>query len=238
LLIVGSFHMANQHKDAVNLDVDDVLSDRRQREIDTLVAKLARFQPTVVAVESPYTDTTTATRYRAYRAGHYTLGRSEIDQVAFRLAARLNLSTVHAVDYPMYMSGLTPAELAPRRNQADSGHAAEPAVLSHEDSVLRGSTVTAYYRRLNADSAVRKDHSGYLDLLLPDSASPELYHGADLLTNWYKRNLRIFANLNRVTTIGHDRVLLLIGAGHIAILDQLADAAPYYCRFDTEAYLH
>jgi hypothetical protein len=135
------------------------------------------------------------------------------------------------------MSGKPPAELAPRPNRADSGGAAEPAVLSHEDSVLRALTVTAYVQRINADSAVRTDHSRYLDLLLSDSESAELYHGADLLTNWYKRNLRIFANLNRVTIIGRDRVLLLIGAGHRGILDQLADAATYYCRFDTEAYL-
>jgi Family of unknown function (DUF5694) len=237
LLIVGTYHMANTHKDSFNLNADDVLSDRRQREIDALVGKLARFKPTIVAVEAPYIDTTTAVRYRNYRAGAYTLGRNEIEQVGFRLAARLNLPTVSTVDYPMYMSGQTPAELAPRRNQSDSGRAPEPAVLTSADSLLRALTVTEYYKRINSDSSVRKDHSGYLDLLLPDTASPGLYAGADLLTNWYKRNFRIFANLNRVTRFGRDRVLLVIGSGHRTILDQLADAAPYYCRENVEDYL-
>jgi hypothetical protein len=157
--------------------------------------------------------------------------------VAFRLAARLNLPTVSGVDYPMFMSGQTPAELAPRSNRADSGRAAEPAVLSHDDSLLRASSVTAFYRHLNSDSLVRQNHTGYFDLLLPDSTNPGLYTRTDLLTNWYKRNLRIFTNLNRVVHFGRDRVMLLIGAGHRAILDQFADAAPYYCRVSTVEYL-
>jgi hypothetical protein len=49
------------------------------------------------------------------------------------------------------------------------------------------------------------------------SDNPAIYAGADLVTNWYKRNLRILANVARITDFkAHDRVLLLIGAGHLA----------------------
>ena len=48
------------------------------------------------------------------------------------------------------------------------------------------------------------------------------YDGGDALaTYWYDRNLRIFRNIQRVATSPKDRVLVLFGAGHVAILDQL-----------------
>jgi hypothetical protein len=51
------------------------------------------------------------------------------------------------------------------------------------------------------------------------------YTGADWRTAWYNRNLRIFSNLSRVRTTKSDRILLIIGAGHLPLLLQLAQNA-------------
>jgi len=40
----------------------------------------------------------------------------------------------------------------------------------------------------------------------------------DDATQWYTRNLRIFSNLQHLTTSASDRILLIIGAGHLPIL--------------------
>jgi hypothetical protein len=76
-----------------------------------------------------------------------------------------------------------------------------------------------------------------LPVLKPTSGAA-IYQRTDLVTNWYKRNLRIFTNLNRITEFGKDRVLLIIGTGHLKILKDLARDALYYCLADTEAYLN
>jgi hypothetical protein len=68
-------------------------------------------------------------------------------------------------------------------------------------------------------------------------SAPAIYEQTDYLTNWYKRNLRMFTNLNREVEHGRDRVLVLVGAGHITLLRQLADAASYYCVVDPIVYL-
>ena len=52
------------------------------------------------------------------------------------------------------------------------------------------------------------------------------YAQPDMRTAWYNRKLRIFANLQQVITAPEDRVLLIIGNGHAAILDHLAEAHP------------
>jgi hypothetical protein len=109
--------------------------------------------------------------------------------------------------------------------------------LSEEDLLLRKSTVREYLLHLNDPVEIRKGQAGYMKMLLPDRSSPAIYARADLVNNWYKRNLRIFANLNRVTEIGKDRVLLLIGSGHLAILRQLASDSDYFCVVDPVEYL-
>jgi len=61
------------------------------------------------------------------------------------------------------------------------------------------------------------------------------YNGADALaTYWYDRNLRIFRNIQRITTSPNDRILVLFGAGHISVLDQLLKCTPEYnyIKFD------
>ena len=51
--------------------------------------------------------------------------------------------------------------------------------------------------------------------------------GADHLAGWwYVRNLRTFANVLHLAQKEDDRILLLIGAGHISILRHAALSAP------------
>jgi hypothetical protein len=241
ILILGTYHMANPGLDSTNLQADDVLSAQRQAEIADVTERLARFAPTKIAVEAPYHEARVPTAYADYRSGKYTLGRNEVEQLGFRLAQHLDLSTVYPVDYPMFMSGLTPSEI---ENQKPSGEPkpqettpAKPQKLSREDLLLRNSTVREYLLHVNSSDMIRADQTGYLNMLLPDKTSPAIYGRADLVTNWYKRNLRILANLNRVVDTGKDRVLLIIGSGHLAILRQLVNDSNYYCLVMPEEYL-
>jgi len=51
LLIVGTGHLNNPGLDLINIKVDDVLSEARQKQILAIVEQLASSQPTHVAVE-------------------------------------------------------------------------------------------------------------------------------------------------------------------------------------------
>jgi hypothetical protein len=84
---------------------------------------------------------------------------------------------------------------------------------------------------------IAKNHAGYMTMLLPTD-SIGIYGETDLVTNWYKRNLRIMTNLNRVAQFPGDRVILLIGAGHVRILNDLASASPHWCVEEARTYLN
>ena len=237
ILILGVYHMANPGLDEVNVLADDVLTPKRQKEIENLCEQLARFQPTKIAIEAPYRDSYWPEQYRKYLAGQSKLGRNEIEQIGFRLAKRMNLPTVYGVDFLMYANGLMPNEMEQRDQPASAeSHHAEPPQLSSEDQLLRQSTVTQYLAHLNSASEIQKNHEGYMTSLLPTD-DPAIYRKADLVANWYKRNLRIFANINRITEPGKDRILVIIGAGHLKLLKEFAGDAPYFDEVDAESFL-
>jgi hypothetical protein len=57
------------------------------------------------------------------------------------------------------------------------------------------------------------------------------------VTAWYNRNLRIFRNLQRITDGPDERLLLLIGGGHVPILRHCAQASPEYELVEVTEYL-
>lgn len=249
IMILGTYHMDNPGQDAFNLKADDVLGEKRQREIAELVEKLTRFKPTKIAVEAPYRSTAYPDRYQKFLAGGHKLGRNEIEQVGFRLAKMLGHTTVYPIDFPMWMNGLLPSEIeqpkpkpaAPPEAKATEAKAAEPKRdlpphLARTEELMRTGTVLDVLRHLNSEAYVRADHAGYVEMLLPNDGVA-IYGRADLLTNWYKRNLRMFANINRVTEFPADRVLLIVGSGHLKILSDLALDSPQFCLVGAETYL-
>lgn len=238
LMILGSYHMSNPGLDAVNVRADDVRSPRRQAEIADVARALGRFRPTKVALESPFKGSPEPARYSDYLKGKYELAADEREQLGFRLARDAGLANVSPVDFPMFMSGTMPTELADEPLARLVGSRMESTrPLSPEEERMRASTVGQILARANSDSSIMENAGAYPSMLLPDTTTIALYARADLVTNWYKRNLRIFANLARITELGKDRVLLIIGAGHIHILSDLALTSSFYCLVSPLGYL-
>ena len=45
---------------------------------------------------------------------------------------------------------------------------------------------------------------------------------------WYNRNLKTFVNLTRITESEDERILLIIGAGHLGFLKQIVEDSEVY----------
>lgn len=48
--------------------------------------------------------------------------------------------------------------------------------------------------------------------------SSDDYVGADVILRWYERNIKIFVNVARLASESSDRILVLIGGGHLPLL--------------------
>ena len=63
-----------------------------------------------------------------------------------------------------------------------------------------------------------------------------LYTGAEMVSKWYERNLKIFSNIQRLA-YSHERILILYGAGHLPILKELIRADDSLKLADINYYL-
>ena len=55
------------------------------------------------------------------------------------------------------------------------------------------------------------------------------YPGANWVSHsWYDRNLKIYVNLTRIAESADDRILLIIGAGHVYLIQQFLEESGDY----------
>jgi len=69
---------------------------------------------------------------------------------------------------------------------------------------------------MNADDKVVAGVSSYFPLA--HFGDPWNWAGADLIADWFRRNIRIYSNIVQLVSSPTDRVLVIFGAGHLGWL--------------------
>ncbi len=172
-------------------------------------------------MEARTTDKVFPQKYQDYLAGKYSLKADEVDQIGFRMAKRLGLKRL----YPIDIEGDFPFEamqaFVQKHHQEqilDNDFAQTHKELEGWSKILKEGTVGQALMAINRDQEVREGEAVYMDFAR-FSGDGE-YPGPDLLTAWYGRNARIFANLRQAIDSPEDRVLVLYGSGHEFWLQQ------------------
>ncbi|ERH10049.1 MAG: hypothetical protein J07HX64_01817 [halophilic archaeon J07HX64] len=259
VMLLGTFHMANPGLDEVNVDADDVLSERRQTELRELVDRLTEWEPQRLAVERRHHRSNEVnSHYREYRSGERAYDRaetlstphpdhsepntdcrSEVVQVGFRLADRLGHDSVAAVDEHPDRDRYSPDPFEERefdtaRKTPDT--VADPAAREREyDRRLASSTVPEYLAWLNSGSRLRTNHEGMFDRGI--RGADARFGSPVALAYWYDRNIRMVHHLWRTMDDDDSRVLLLVGSGHVRALGHLLTESPMFCPVSPLPYL-
>ena len=239
VLLVGTFHFGypglDAHKTA-ELDRVDVLSPQRQKEMAELAEVIMRFRPNKIAMESQ--GEWLMAEYRTHKAERSPLGRNEYYQIGFRIMDMAGIDTLYTVDADPLVNDLYagPDSLL-HRPWLDSLYVGwdwggEDAIskrytelYKRQDLFERDHTLLESFLTLNDDHMLDRGFGAYLHggFELSDQ------RGADILSlHWYNRNLRIFRNIQEITTSPEDRILVLFGAGHMGILKHLFECSPQY----------
>ncbi len=242
LLILGTAHLNNPGHDMANMQVDDVLTPKRQAEIIDIVDHLARFKPNRVALEcDPKQQPDFDMRYADYRAGKYTLTRNEREQIGFRLAAKMNLPRVDCVDFQDGPPGPDDAYDFPKYAAAhgqqkdfDDLMAFGKAVVSEQTAYLQSHALIDWYRRANLPERLAADNAIYYQFA--HMGGNDAHPGANWVGGWHARNLIIVENIRRMAQPG-DRVFTLFGAGHAYLLHAFAVDSGAFTIIDTEKVL-
>lgn len=248
IMILGTAHLSNPGMDGINLKMDDVLAPKRQREIQQLVEQLKAFSPTKIAMEVDFSrDAEINSDYQGYLKGTFQLRRNEGHQIGFRLAKQVGHSKIYCVDYfrsskdnPIFRGGIdsnliNTTDFAKKHNQEHlfGSHPVDPGkVIVDADGTVwiepeKYEPIIDMLIRLNQPAWSRASQRAYLHdarIGLGDE-----YPGVNWLVHiWYDRNLKIFVNITRITESADDRILLMMGAGHIFLVQQfLEDSGDY-----------
>jgi hypothetical protein len=233
--------MSNPGMDMFNLKSDDVLAPKRQEEIQSIVDHLALWGPTKVVVEAPFGDSATIARYEAYLHDERSLSSNEREQIGFRLAKQLGHKTIYPVDVQFNLNDDALGEVISTDPQKYEAHMQEleaigKAAMAQMSKWLSEGTIGAMLYKMNDPDLTRLSHALYFRIFLP-IINGSNYAGADLVSDWYHRNLRIFSNLHQISDSPDDRIFILYGQGHIPLLQQFAEDSPYFRVENVQEYL-
>lgn len=100
---------------------------------------------------------------------------------------------------------------------------------------LQNHTLREHLARINREDEISASHAPFLVGSFQVGAGNE-FPGPDLVGAWYTRNLRMFANLQRISAPG-ERILLIVGYSHLPILRHCTLASPEHELVEIETYL-
>jgi hypothetical protein len=240
VMVLGVAHLVAKHDVHNSVFQDSPLSAKRQRQIDAVVARLARFHPTKVLIEASTDDPTYAARYRNYLAGKFALPANEIYQFGFKLAARAGDATIYPIDTfgPTLVDDNSPSgKQINAFLMAHFANLADPvfdAFVAHSNALERNGTYLELFRYLNSDAAIRANASSYSVL---DGMGREADNaGSAYVSQWYTRNAYIFSNILSFVRPG-DRVVVMMGQGHEYLLREFVRLNPTLEDVDPLTYL-
>ena len=235
VLVVGAFHFDYPGLDAIESqdeDKIDVLKEPKKSEVTELVNYIKRFKPNKIAIEA--TNNWNATeKLRKYKIGEYQDERDERFQLAMRIAMENNIDTLYSVDTPSMSDDLEKLDSAYIEDlfkdfdfRSDDPYSILTMNWLEEDKKLVPKTnLLKYFKHMNSKESHQYGYGVYLvgDFKLDNQ------RGADILSIWwYNRNLRIFRKLQQLTENTDDRILVIMGNGHAAVLRQLLESSPEF----------
>lgn len=244
VMVLGTYHFANPGLDLNNVRADDVLTAKRQRELEALTKSLADWHPTKIMVERvAKSPDLTDPNYAAFTPAMLTDKRDERAQIGYRLAARLGQKKVYAIDEqpsagePNYFPFEKLASYAAAhgmQDRLDALIAGGAAITKATEAKQATSSIAELLIDHNAAGLPASSVAAYYGLL--GIGDMEQQPGADLNAMWYLRNAKIFAKLMRVAEPG-DRVLVIYGSGHNYWLRHFARETPGFLNADPTPFL-
>ena len=235
ILLIGTFHFNNPGADVAQFKTFDVLKDETQKELEEIAQKIVAFNPTKIFVEWNYKEQKELdSLYGLYKLGKlYNEKQSnfyktnEIFQLAFRVG-KLNVnSQIDAIDYndadfpfEKVMASIK------KNNQTDIEAYISNAIQTFESDFNEKVTSNVSLKEIlyeENSKQFREEANEFYEKILTVGDNTD-FIGAYLTSEWNRRNLYMWSLIKKKTTQKDERVMVLLGASHIANIKNLIDA--------------
>lgn len=241
LLITGIAHLeSNNNGDLHAPKTEGVFSEPKQRQIETVVKRLEKFKPTKIAVEWPKElNSNLNEEYQEYLKGNFVLTSKEVHQIGFRLAEKSGLNEVFAVDWDKDLPGVPDIETWTK--EIDSSifnqlNAKMADVTSGIEKAFNDLSFSDFLLEMNKPEMYRLNQEINMKLALVGTEKDNV--GAMWTAHyWHYRNLLIYKNIVDLVQIERERIFVLYGFGHAAILQQFLQESGLFSIETVSNYL-
>lgn len=245
VMILGTYHFGNPGQDVHNARIDSVLTPEKQAQLEAVAEGLARFRPTAVAVERVAADPSTMLdqRYPRFVPADLLTIADERFQIGYRLAHRLGLTRVYAIDEqegdgePTYFPFEAVKDWARANGRVEdlnAMHATIAAMVTDLEQRQQTQGVGPVLAFMNGPEPAAADKAFHYALM--QFGAGEGQPGAVLNGRWFTRNAEIFARLMQAAKPG-DRIVVVYGAGHSAWLREMVQNTPGFRLVEPDDYL-
>ena len=235
VLVVGTFHFNYPGLDELKTkesDKIDVLKEPKKSEVTELVEYIKKFKPTKIAIEA-HPGYGWNKKFKEYKTGEHRDKRDERYQLAMRIAQDEGIDTLYTVDANTLSNDLFVKDSVFYKSLTDkiNWELEDPywniaeTYFNYREKQMKSTPIIDVFKSMNS----REGHNTNFGLYLTGSFATGDGQGADHFSMWwYNRNARIFANIVNITDSTDDRILVIFGNGHAAILRQFFEASPQY----------
>src|SRR5438874_11565123 len=243
VMVLGTYHFDNPGQDLHNIKVDSVLTPAKQAELADVTSRLAKFNPTKIAVEalSDRPDFV-SNKFDGFTPGELSTDPEERTQIAFRLAHQLGQKSVYGIDEQSKTIDYFPFDKVETYAKAHAQGAALSRMQEEIGEMMKQMEIAQKTKPIrvmladvNEPARVLSDHQSFYYALL-SLASEKEQPGAELNAAWYQRNAKIFAKLTQIAQPA-DRVLVVFGSGHAFWLRHFVQNTPRFRLVEPGDYL-
>lgn len=253
ILFLATYHFGENTTDSIKVINDDILSIKKQKEIEIVLKKLARFNPEKIYIENePNKQEFWDSIFTEHKRGTEIQIKSELYQIATKLAVKLNLKQgAICVDWHIkpsktfaekeyiklfdsinnyYVQNNIPDEEKQSEYEKDVIKKIKDFTEKVPDLKLIDT-----FRKLNSENYLSDlfyaNISSYLDI---DEHKMNIFWSQNNMI----RNVNIYQNIIQdILTTKPKRVLVLIGAGHVKALKNYFEVHPRIDIVDIQQYL-
>lgn len=222
ILLVGAFHFENPGLDVAKLATFNVMTNSSQKELETISNKIKKFGPQKIFVEWNHEKQNTLDKL--YNRSYDSLIKAsadEIVQIAVRSGKKLGHKKLFAIDYHgayfPYDSLMNAMKDAKQDLLLQENEKAIKAFETEFNQLAKTKSLTEILLALNDKKEMEKGLGLYISLMNPGGKTDN-FVGAYLVSEWYRRNLYMYSLVQKLTESKDEKVMVLLGAGHIELL--------------------
>ncbi len=235
VLLVGSSHWNNYNSEGLDVaqtNEIDILSSKYQSDLNEIVEKIKVFNPDKIFVErtlkyQPKLDSL----YHLYTTTNWGKGRrNEIYQLGFKVAKELKHLKVYGVDFRNtqfpYDSLINSMEKAHQTALISSFHEdIKQFEQNYNTLISEKKSLKDIFYFLN-DAEQRKLGLAWYLNGANKGGDLESTVGSFLASEWIKRNIYSYGLIQKYTESKDERIMVLMGASHIAVLENFIAIHP------------